>query len=116
MRFWSQFELEIDKSKLKPVETFSYLKEMVVPKVRTMIDWLPFTAEGYNRTKSILIAKFGKPSEVANVHIQTIISLPSINNTNPHGIHDFHETLVIHVNTLDTFGKLKEINGDVISL
>ena len=78
-----------------------------------MIDSLPFTSEGYNRAKSILVGKYGKLSEVVNAHIQSVIALPTINNTNPYKIHDFYERRITHINTLDTMSKLKEINGYV---
>ena len=39
--------------------------------------------------------------------------LPTINNTNSYKIHDFYERLIAHINTLETMGKLKEINGYV---
>ena len=48
-----------------------------------MIDSAPFTSEGYTRAKNILLTKYGKPSEVANAHVQNIMSLPQINNANP---------------------------------
>ena len=53
-RFWNQFEAEIDRSEVAAVTKFSYLKELVNPKVKTSIDGLPFTTEGYQRAKSIL--------------------------------------------------------------
>ena len=46
--FGNQFSVEIESSKL------SYLKQFLEPKVRSIIDGLPFTSEGYNRAKSIL--------------------------------------------------------------
>ena len=42
IRFWNQFETEIDEAKLTQVAKFSYLKELLVPSVRTSIDGLPF--------------------------------------------------------------------------
>ena len=113
VRFWSQFEVEIDKSNLPAVTKFSYLKELVIPKVRASINGLPFTTEGYNRARNILHTKFGETSEVSNAHIQSIMTLPSIPNTNIARIHDFYERLSTNVNALDTLGKLKEINGYV---
>ena len=40
-RFWNQFEAEIDRSEVAGVTKFSYLKELVEPNVRTLIDGLP---------------------------------------------------------------------------
>ena len=78
LRFWNQFETEIDKSKLSPVSKFCYLKEMLIPRVRILIDGLPLNEIGYGRAKDILMQKYGKVSEVVNAHIQEIIAFPTI--------------------------------------
>ena len=60
-------------------------------------------------------SRFGKPSELANAHIQNILSLPVIAGKNPVRINEFYEKLMTSVQSLDTIGKLKEINGYVRS-
>ena len=90
---------------------FSYRKELVIPKVLLLIDSQPFTSEGYTRAKNICMTKYGKPTEVANAHVQNIMSLPQINNANPQKIHEFSEKLLCSVQALDTMGKIKEMNG-----
>ena len=89
LQFWNQFETKIDQVQISPISKFSYLKELLVPKVRLLINWLPFTSEGYARAKSILTSQYGKPSEVAAAHIHCITSLPVISNCNPNRIQDF---------------------------
>ena len=54
---------------------FAYLKELVDPKVRAEIDGLPFTTEGYERAKNILIGEYGKTNEIVNVYVQKITNL-----------------------------------------
>lgn len=112
-RFWGQFEAEIDKSDIGPVAKFSYLKELLVPRVRATIDGLPFTSEGYTRAKNVLKTKYGRPSEVANAHVQSIMGLPVITGTNPGRICEFYEKLVTNIQTLESMGKEKEIRGYV---
>ena len=112
-RFWNQFETEIDKAKLTQVAKFSYLKELLVPSVCASVDGLPFTTEGYERAKHILKTKYGKPSEVANAHMQCIIGLSTIHSVDPAKIHEFHEKLTSHIQVLETMGKVKEIGGFV---
>ena len=46
VRFWGQFETQIDKSSTPEVTKFSYLKELVDLKVRNLIDGLLFSPEG----------------------------------------------------------------------
>ena len=53
LRFWNQFEAEIDKAEVAAMTKFSYLKELVDPKVRSTIGGLPFTTESYERAKNI---------------------------------------------------------------
>ena len=112
-RFWSQFETEIDKAEIGQVAKFSYLKELLISKVRLSIDGLPFTSEGYERAKNILKTNYGKPSEVANAHTQQIISLPTVQGSQPSKIHEFYENLVTNTQALETMGKIKDINGYV---
>ena len=112
-RFWSQFEVEIDKNTIPQVTKFSYLKELVEPKVRVLVDGLPFNSEGFERAKNILKEKFGKPSKIINAHVQKILQLPTIHGTNPKRVYDFYEKLAHSVQVLDTMGRLKEINGNV---
>ena len=76
-RFWNQFESQIDKCDLPEVSKFSYLKELVIPKVCLLIDSLPFTSEGYTRAKNILLTKYGEPSDVANAHVQNNVTPPN---------------------------------------
>ena len=74
-------------------------------KVRTEIDGLPFTTEGYERAKNILVSEYGKTSEIVNVYVQNIINLPVITGTQPSNIHEFYKTLVYNVQSLETLGR-----------
>ena len=113
LRFWEQFKAVIDNSEVSSVTKFSYLKELVDPKVRSCIDGLPFTSEGYERAKNILAIKYGNSSEVINAYVQNIIGLPTIQGAKPAKIHAFYETLLTSVQSLKTLGKLKEVSGYV---
>ena len=92
-RFCNQFESDTEKSELFPVSKFPYLKELVSPNVRSLIDGLPFTTKWYTWAKNILVKKYGKHSEIANAHVQNLMSPPPpspapthINNSNPYKI------------------------------
>ena len=89
LRFWNQFEAEIDRLEVAAVTKFSYLKELVDPKVKTAIDGLPFTTEGYGRAKNILKTKYGQTSEIVTAYIQNIMALPTTTSSNPRKIHEF---------------------------
>ena len=68
-RFWNQFEAEIDRSDVPGVTKFSYLKELLEPKVRALIDGLQFLTEGYERAKKIVKSDYGKKSEIVNTYV-----------------------------------------------
>ena len=112
-RFWGQFEATIDKSDTGQVAKVSYLKELLLPRVRAVIDGLPFNSEGYTRAKNIIITKYSKPRKVAHAHIQCIIRLTVITGTNPTGINEFYKKLVTSIQTLESMGKDKDIRGYV---
>ena len=109
-RFWGEFSENIDKTNVAPITKFTYLRELVTPQVSRMIEALPFTAEGYNRTKSIFKEKFGKDSEIIKAYTKEILELPTLMGTNPKAISDFSEKLTYCVQALQTLNKLKQVN------
>ena len=113
LRFWNQFEAEIHAADIPAVTKFNYLKELVMPKVRITIQGLPFTTEGYERARNILKTRYGKSSEIVNSYVQNIMSLPNIHGCQPSKIHEFYETLMYNVQSLETLGKIGEVNGYV---
>ncbi|XP_068707690.1 uncharacterized protein [Montipora foliosa] len=113
LRFWNQFKAEIDSADVPQITKFSYLKELLEPRVRTTVDGLPFTIEGYERAKSILNTNYGKVSEIVNAYVNNVMSLPAIHGTNPNKIMEFYQKLSPNLQALETMGKLKEINGYV---
>ena len=108
LAFWNKFEAEIDKTGLPAVTKFAYLKELVEPRVRKGIDGLPFTSEGYERAKNILQTNYGQTSEIVNAYVENIQGLPVISGTHPAKIHDFFETLLYNVQSLETLGRTSD--------
>ena len=109
--FWNKFEAEIDKTELAPVTKFAYLKELLEPKVRTDIDGLPLTREGYERAKNIIKEEYGKTSEIINAHVNNILELPTVTSANPGKVNCFYKTLLFNVQSLETLGKIERVNG-----
>ena len=102
--FWNKFKAEIDSTDLPPVTKFAYLKELVEPKVRTDIDGLPFSAEGYEQAKSILTSEYGKESEIVHAYVNNIMGLPTISGSSPKKV---------DVQSLETLGRLRDVTGNV---
>lgn len=112
-RFWGQFTETIDKAGIAPINKFTYLCGLLGPKVKTTVEALPFTAEGYNRAKSILLSNYGKESEITKALVKEIMALPVITSANPRKISEFSEKLTYCVQALETMNKLNEVNGNV---
>ena len=78
-RFWGQFSETI----IAPIRKFTYLCELLDSKVKCSVEALPFTAEGYNRAKTILQDRYGKESEIVKSYVREIMDLPHITSANP---------------------------------
>ena len=113
MRFWGQFETQIDKLSAPAVTKISYLKELLVLKVRNLIDGLPFTPEGYQKAKDLLVQRYGKTSEVVGTYVQNILELLSIKERDVRKIHEFYEILLFNVESLRTLESLNKLDAAV---
>ena len=113
MHFWGQFETQIDKLSAPAVTKFSYLKELLVLKVRNLIDGLPFTPEGYQKAKDLLARQYGKTNEVVGTCVQNILELPTIKERDVRKIHEFYEILLFNVESLRTLESLNKLDAAV---
>jgi hypothetical protein len=59
VRFKGQFVAMVDSQSVPSIPKFSHLKELVEPSIRTAIDCLPFTDEGYTRAFKYLEDNMG---------------------------------------------------------
>ena len=92
---WNQFETDIEKQDISPVNKFPYLKEFLFSQVHKLIDSLHFTPEGYSSAKTILVSTYGKPTVVANAHIKCINILIYYYRHTPYRVHEFYEKLIV---------------------
>ncbi|XP_048583882.1 uncharacterized protein LOC116607340 [Nematostella vectensis] len=113
LSFWGKFSCEVDATNASPVTKFAYLKEYLIHEIRQDIDGLPFTAEGYEKAKTILKEKYGNSSDIINIYIKNIMDLPVITGTSPRKVKDFYRTLRFNVQSLETLGRLHDVRGNV---
>ena len=117
IRFWNQFEVEVDGSSISDISKFHYLLELTKGKPREDILGLPHTVEGYNEAKRILQSTYGKDIKVHKALIKEIESLHPITNVNKIvNIHDFYNKLSRVVRTLATMKKLDSAQSTVYTL
>ncbi|XP_048580704.1 uncharacterized protein LOC116619237 isoform X2 [Nematostella vectensis] len=113
LSFWGKFSCEVDATNASPVTKFAYLKEYLIHEIRQDIDGLPFTAEGYEKAKTILKEEYGNSSDIINIYIKNIMDLPVITGTSPRKVKDFYKTLRFNVQSLETLGRLRDVRGNV---
>ena len=118
-RFWGQFTETIDKAEIAPINKFTqvnlkftYLCGLLGPKVKTTVDALPFTPEGYSRANPLLLSNYEKESEVTKAYVKEIMALPVITSASPKKISEFSETLTYCVQALETLNKLVPVTLD----
>ena len=105
LRFWTQFEENIDKRCISDTNKLSYLHGYLTPKVSGLISSLPHTTEGYEEAKNILKEKYGRPSEMVKGYVREINNLMNPGR-DVRKVHDFADKLFGAVEGLKTLGKL----------
>ena len=79
LRFWGQFEIEIDKNaRLAEISKFNYLLEYVRGEAKEAITGLPHTPEGYEEAKTILERKYARGSKVKRAVLKELEDLEPI--------------------------------------
>lgn len=68
----------IDKTKVQNVTKYSYLCELLQPKVCKAVEALLFTSKGYNQDKSILNNRYEKDLEIIKAYMTQIFELETI--------------------------------------
>ena len=112
-RFWGQFSETIDKTSVPAITKFAYLRELLCDKLKRTVEALPYTREGYNRAKAILLERYGKESEIIKAYVKEILELSHIPTANVKRIHEFSEKLICNVQSLQTLKKLSEVDEAV---
>ena len=117
LRFWNQFEVEVDGAKISEISKFNYLLELVRGQPREDILGLPHTVEGYQEAKRILQTTYGKDFKVHKALIKEMESLHSITDIRRlDRVHEFYNKLSRVVQTLSTMDKLLSAQSAVYTL
>ena len=108
LRFWNQFTVEVDASKISEISKLNYLLELVKGKPKDDILGLPHTVEGYEEAKRILEDTYGKDVKVHKALIKELEGLLPISSIHKlREIHDFYNKLSRVVRTLVTMRRVE---------
>ena len=117
IRFWNQFQVEVDGASISEISKFHYLMELTKGKPRQDILGLPHSVDGYEEAKKILVSTYGKDSKVHKALIKEIENLHQITNIHKTAsIHEFYNKLSRTVRTLATLKKLDSAQSTVYTL
>ena len=78
IRFWPQFETEIDQADISHVSKLNYLNSLLRGKASNDIQGLPYSEEGYKRAKEILYENYGKETTVYKQLVLRLQNMPHI--------------------------------------
>ncbi len=117
LRFWNQFTVEVNDTKISDVSKFHYLLELVKGKPLQDILGLPHNTAGYEEAKKILVENYGKDTKVHKALIKDLESLHTITSVHKlKSIHDFYNKLSRIVRALTTMKKLETAQSAVYTL
>ena len=88
-KFCSQLVKNIDQKELAATNKLSYLYCYLSPKVRAVINGLPYNEAGYKRPKEILERKYGIEEEIVAAFEKEITDLPRIATANTRKVEKF---------------------------
>ena len=71
VRFESQFTAMVYTQNV-------HLKELVDPRIRSVIDGLPFNEEGFSCAMKYLHDKYGNPDEIAGPYVINLLEMPAV--------------------------------------
>ena len=116
LRFWNQFTVEVDETKILDMSKFHYLLELVKGKPRDDILGLPHSPDGYKEAKKILVENYGKDTKVHKALIKDLESLHTITSVHQLNlVNEFYNKLSRIVRSL-TMGKLESAQSAVYTL
>ena len=101
----------IHNQSVPAITKFSHLKELLDPRIRSVIDGLPFNEEGYSRAMKYLRDKYGNPDEIAGAYVINLLEMPAVTERDVARIHQFYEKLLFNIESLETLGKLDTVQG-----
>ena len=111
VRFESQFTAIVHDQNVPAITKFSPLKELLDPRIRSVIDGLPFNEEGYSRAMKYLRDKYRNPDEIAGAYVINLLEMPAVTERDVARIHQFYEKLLVNIESLETLGKLDTVQG-----
>ena len=68
-------------------------------------------AQGQGRLPLTIEEEYGKIRKIINAHVNNILELHTVTNTDPKKVNNFYKTLLFNIQSLETLGKIKRANG-----
>ena len=115
VRFENMFVTQIHNRSISAEEKFGYLLEMVSANVRARIANLKPGEVGYKVAWERLKAEYGQDKLVVNAHVEEIINLPIVKESNYLEVQEFYEIVSRNHDALLTLGEADILRGFVMS-
>jgi len=83
-RFWEQFRSSTDDdASLSNINKHVFLRGYLDGEPRLLVDGIAVTANTYEETKKILLARYGNPNRIIQAHLDFLKGLPPVTSASP---------------------------------
>jgi hypothetical protein len=83
-RFWEQFRSSIDEdTSLSTINKHVFLRGYLEGEPKLLVEGIAVTANTYEETKRILLAKFGDSNRIIQAHLDFLENLPLVTSASP---------------------------------
>lgn len=76
VRLECKFTAIVHDQNVPAITKFSHLKELLDPRIRSVIDGLPFNEEGYSCAINYLRDKYGNSDEITGAYVINLLEMP----------------------------------------
>ena len=115
VRFENMFLSQVHNKDFSDEEKFTFLLELVTPKIRDQIGNLKPGTLGYNTAWQRLKREYGETKHIINSHMSQIVNLPLTKGTSVEKGQEFYDKLTRSYDALETLGESEMLKGFVLT-
>jgi len=105
-RFWEQFRSSIDEdTSFSTINKHVFLRGFLEGEPKLLVDGIAVTANTYEETKRILLARYGDTNRIIQAHLDFLEGLPPAKSTTPDELNATFIECHCHVQALRAFGE-----------
>ena len=113
--FIEQFDASVHKnSKLSTIEKLTYLKSYLKGTAAEALECLPIIEDNYLEAREILEKRFGNKQLIVSTHMNTLLKLKEVRNTNVKELRSLFDKIEANVRALSSLGVSRDEFGPLL--